>query len=204
MQALIRLLQSTTFQKCESIIIYCNTKRKTDDVAKMLSDHFEMAPGNETEFDGSNQDEVALRLSTTLKRKKNLNDVSSKRQKMNWCVASYHADKLPLERKEVQDDFISGRVHIVVATVAFGMGLNKKDVRAIIHYNMPQSIELFVQEIGRAGRDGKPAYCHVFIDEKVFYTLYYVTSIHTLVFCREMIFISFDALLTIMLWIQAL
>ena len=164
MQALIQLLQSTTFQKCESIIIYCNTKRKTDTVAKMLSDHFETAPGNETEFDGSNQDEVSLH----------------KRQKMNWCVASYHADKLPSERKEVQDDFISGRVHIVVATVAFGMGLNKKDVRAIIHYNMPQSIELFVQEIGRAGRDGEPAYCHVFIDEEVFYMLYYATSIHTL------------------------
>ena len=64
-------------------------------------------------------------------------------------------------------DFMAGKLRIVVATVAFGMGLNKADVRAIIHYNMPKSFESFVQEIGRAGRDGKPAYCHVFIDKEV-------------------------------------
>ncbi len=62
---------------------------------------------------------------------------------------------------------MSGRLRIVVATVAFGMGLNKSDVRAIIHYNLPKNFESFVQEIGRAGRDGHSAYCHVFIDQQV-------------------------------------
>ena len=62
---------------------------------------------------------------------------------------------------------MTGQLRIVVATVAFGMGLDKSDVRAIIHYNLPRSFESYVQEIGRAGRDGRPSHCHVFLDPEV-------------------------------------
>ena len=79
----------------------------------------------------------------------------------------YHAGMSGSQRKSVQNKFMRGDLRIVVATVAFGMGLDKADVRAVIHYNMPQSMEGYVQEVGRAGRDGKPAYCHAFIDEEV-------------------------------------
>lgn len=60
-----------------------------------------------------------------------------------------------------------GKTRIVVATVAFGMGINKQDIHGIIHYNMPSAFERYVQEVGRAGRDGQTAHCHLFLNTEV-------------------------------------
>lgn len=86
-------------------------------------------------------------------------------------VRPYHAGLRPEARSEIQDAFMSGEVPIICATIAFGMGIDKSNIRAIYHYNLPKSLENYTQEIGRAGRDGEKAHCELFACEDDLRTL---------------------------------
>ncbi|CAH0547339.1 unnamed protein product [Brassicogethes aeneus] len=138
--ALLGLLLSERFASCKSIIVYCTRRDECERVASFLR--------------------------TSLKNESAVEPTNKKRKRVNLQAEPYHAGLSASRRRTIQNNFMSGALRIVVATVAFGMGINKSDIRAVIHFNMPKSFESYVQEVGRAGRDGLEAHCHLFLDSK--------------------------------------
>lgn len=143
-RALMGLLRSERFESLQSIIIYCTRREECERIAGFLR----------------------TCLQDAQKNSEGISENPKKRKRNNWLAEAYHAGLAASRRRTIQNAFMSGDLKIVVATIAFGMGINKSDIRGIIHYNMPKSFESFVQEVGRAGRDGKIAQCHAFLDSK--------------------------------------
>uniref|UniRef100_A0AAG5DBZ4 ATP-dependent DNA helicase Q4 n=1 Tax=Anopheles atroparvus TaxID=41427 RepID=A0AAG5DBZ4_ANOAO len=140
--ALVELLLSERFSSLQSIIVYCTRRDDCERVATFVRTCFQDAARAAAEAN------------------------KNKRRRMNYVAEPYHAGMPASRRRTIQNAFMSGELRIVVATIAFGMGINKADIRAIIHYNMPKNFESYVQEVGRAGRDGLLSHCHLFLDNR--------------------------------------
>lgn len=161
------LLQGDRFRTLDSIIIYCTRRKDTERVAALLRTCLSMvrdARPTGRHMQGLAPGDPFLSLPAMVS--------SVIRTLSTGCgpeavAEAYHAGMCSQERRRVQQAFMQGRLRMVVATVAFGMGLDRPDVRAVLHLGLPPSFESYVQAIGRAGRDGKPAHCHLFMHPQV-------------------------------------
>lgn len=101
--------------------------------------------------------------------RKKAKEIAELLKKHKVLHAVYHAGLSQEVREQSQNDFLTGAAQVMIATNSFGMGIDKEDIEFVFHYGMPGNIENYLQEIGRAGRNGMPAFCHLFYGPKDYF-----------------------------------
>ncbi|XP_044134301.1 LOW QUALITY PROTEIN: Werner syndrome ATP-dependent helicase [Bufo gargarizans] len=133
--------------------LYLEVARKTSNMARDLQQFLIKKHGPGWEFEGA--------AIVYCPSRKTSEQVTAELSKLGISCDTYHAGIAIRARRDVHHRFMRDEIQCVVATVAFGMGINKPDIRKVIHYGAPKEMESYYQEIGRAGRDGLPSSCHV-------------------------------------------
>lgn len=155
------VIQSVT-EMPKPLIVYVRTRVDADEFASVLNAKVEKAEV------AKGCDGTANATSTVFRRCQRVGDAKNTN---NLVVRSYHAALPRSQRSKVQREFLNDEIDVLVATVAFGMGIDKPNIRGILHAQAPSSLENYVQEIGRAGRDGVSSRCRVLYNPYDYYTL---------------------------------
>lgn len=125
-----------------------------------------------------NQEDGCVLIYTTTRKKSE--KIAKKLQEAGIEARHYHGKISKFEKEEVLQEFKSGELNVVSATCAFGMGINRHDVRAVIHHTMSANLENYIQEAGRAGRDGQPAVCSLLFNPEDADTIFFLQSLNQL------------------------
>ncbi|XP_072481580.1 bifunctional 3'-5' exonuclease/ATP-dependent helicase WRN isoform X2 [Notamacropus eugenii] len=133
--------------------LFLEVRRKTGNILQDLDRFLVKKTGSSWEFEGP--------TIIYCRTRKISEQVTAVLQNLNLACGTYHAGMGIKSRREIHHQFMRDEIQCVVATVAFGMGINKADIRKVIHYGAPKEMESYYQEMGRAGRDGLPSACHV-------------------------------------------